>query len=957
MSTPGNGSAIAHRGSSSSKKTPDPKAVLLDPKSLEKKSKKGGGGGSRTPSARSSAASDRSKISLKDIAVDTSRPPKADAGQLCEGSLVCVYGLQTRTEYNGYIGTLLRQDENSGRWEVVMEDGTGLLLTSANFRFVSKKDPITKASMQDDKLQGLIEEAITESQRELLSTVKTKLEEIYMDVEYHVKSQEERRKRTLAGESSDDGDFMDDDEQCPMAKATSAAEAKQRLQAKKAKCSDTLNGKAKQSSVTCGLVLKGHKGTSRRTDYTGAVGADNMLPASDSPGKALFADANDMKDRVRAALSKKPYNVCDFYYDTGVPQMIARSNAFENTTLVVIALNALWIAIDTDNNDADVLIQADPIFQVGENLFCAYFFFEWLMRFLSFKVKRDGLKDGWFVFDSVLVLFMVMETWVMTLTLHFAGTRAAGARDASLLRLFRLLRLTRMARMVRLLRSVPELMILIKAIVVAFRSVFFTICLLMIIIYVFAIAFVQLTENTKVGKTWFNGVLPAMSNLLLAGNLPDHAPMVQEVAEGGWHWGVIIMAFIFLAPLTVMGMLAGVLVEVVSVVSAVERESMVVQYVSEELRKLLSLSDDQDGTTRISRGDFQEVLLRPDAARMLTSVGIDVIGLAEFCDFLFKDSEEITFSSFMELVLQLRGTNGATVKDMVDMRKFFRQEITDTILSAMMDLEDVIVRVERAVINTPERQCDLMRKQNLGQGMQKHQLTDVMKMIMARGGSPFGKAPEKPPETEKEKATMEAAQAQGMTANMGRMLSQKAKLAKEKVAATTEESKEAKLVQVPKHAKGTQTEVKGVDAPAQTKISGNIKPMKAQQEAETQTVELRPPSEDEAPVTNAKVPKGKEDLLELYTPEHLERQEQDKAKYQAKRKEKLQEFQAEGGKVNIASDGVSVKDPIESRKDKSDKKLAVKKKAKKNEGTAEGNEAVANETGNDGGEAEPSAAA
>ena len=45
-------------------------------------------------------------------------------------------------------------------------------------------------------------------------------------------------------------------------------------------------------------------------------------------------------------------------------------------------------------------------------------------------------------------------------------------------RLVRLLRLTRMARMARLLRAMPELLVLIKGMVVAMRSVFFTLCLL-----------------------------------------------------------------------------------------------------------------------------------------------------------------------------------------------------------------------------------------------------------------------------------------------------------------------------------------------------------------------------------------------------------------------------------------------------------------------------------------------
>merc|ERR1712151_393897 len=102
--------------------------------------------------------------------------------------------------------------------------------------------------------------------------------------------------------------------------------------------------------------------------------------------------------------------------------------------------------------------------------------------------------------------------------------------NSSLLRMVRLLRLTRMARMARLLRAMPELMILVKAIFVAFRSVFFTLLLLSVMIYVFAIAFVQLSDGTVVEEKYFPGVIQAMTNLLLWGNMPDHAYFIKEVS-------------------------------------------------------------------------------------------------------------------------------------------------------------------------------------------------------------------------------------------------------------------------------------------------------------------------------------------------------------------------------------------------------------------------------------------
>merc|ERR1712080_225849 len=118
---------------------------------------------------------------------------------------------------------------------------------------------------------------------------------------------------------------------------------------------------------------------------------------------------------------------------------------------------------------------------------------------------------------------MVFETWLLSIAfLLMAGHGTGGGLgNASILRLVRLLRLTRMARMVRLLRALPELMVLVKGISVATRSVFFTLVLLLIFIYVFAIAFTQLAQETVLEEPYFSSVLASMSTLLLRGTLPD----------------------------------------------------------------------------------------------------------------------------------------------------------------------------------------------------------------------------------------------------------------------------------------------------------------------------------------------------------------------------------------------------------------------------------------------------
>lgn len=411
--------------------------------------------------------------------------------------------------------------------------------------------------------------------------------------------------------------------------------------------------------------------------------------------KAVFADAAAMKEKLRVAMAKPPYDVRNFYHETGVMQKIARSSIFDNVTLSVIAFNALWIAIDTDHNGADILLNADTVFVVMETCFATYFFGEWFIRFCSFKKKTDGLRDAWFVFDSALVSLMVGETGLMNcIVLIMGGGSSSGLGNASILRLFRLLRLSRMARMARLLRAMPELMVLIKGMVVAMRSVFFTLCLLAGIIYVFGIMFVQLLKGTPNGDNYFPTVPDAMNSLLLDGTLPDQAQIINDVGDEGWVYRFLVLFYILLASLTVMNMLVGVLCEVVSVVSAVEKESLLVNYVKGTLLHMLQTSGlDADGDHQIARNEFEALLQNPGAAKALQEVGVDVIGLVDFTDFIFKDGKQLSFPDFMDMVLQLRGSNTATVKDLVDLRKVVMSEIEKTTGKTTQVVSDILVAI------------------------------------------------------------------------------------------------------------------------------------------------------------------------------------------------------------------------------------------------------------------------
>lgn len=394
----------------------------------------------------------------------------------------------------------------------------------------------------------------------------------------------------------------------------------------------------------------------------------------------FFVDADAMKQAVRMQLLKPLYNVSDLYHESGFFRWLATNKYFESLTLGVITFNALWISIDTDNNKTTVLLDAEPVFIVMENLFCAYFFFEWFVRYMAFKRKRNGLKDTWFMFDSALVFMMVTETWILTAIILIAGGSGLGGAlgNAAVLRLLRLLRLSRLAKM---LRSMPELMILIKGMVAASRSLFFTMCLLFVLIYIFAIAFTQLCAGTGTVAElqYFTTINKSMYTLLVHGTLLDSLTTVSgDIAIGNPVIFVVFYCFVCMSALMVMNMLIGVLCEVVSAVAATEKEEMMVNYVKVKMTDTIKCID-QDGDFRISKHEFAEIMQSPMACATLEEVGVDPVGLVDFVDFIFDDGDggdkELDFSHFITVILEMRGSNIATVTDMMNLTKCFRADM------------------------------------------------------------------------------------------------------------------------------------------------------------------------------------------------------------------------------------------------------------------------------------------
>merc|ERR1719161_1563146 len=146
--------------------------------------------------------------------------------------------------------------------------------------------------------------------------------------------------------------------------------------------------------------------------------------------------------------------------------------------------------------------------------------------------------------------------------------------------------------MMRVLRKCPELLRLLKGIGAGVRSVYSTICLLVIFMYVFAIVFMQQSANNEALQEYFGTIGLSFTSLLMHGALVDNISEVFNVIlDASPFLAALLLIFILFAHFTILNLLIGVLCEVIAAVSVHEKTEMTVQYAKDNLLGVLKVSD------------------------------------------------------------------------------------------------------------------------------------------------------------------------------------------------------------------------------------------------------------------------------------------------------------------------------------------------------------------------------
>jgi len=344
------------------------------------------------------------------------------------------------------------------------------------------------------------------------------------------------------------------------------------------------------------------------------------------------------------------------------------STRFDNLIGGLIILNAITIGLQTDYAATNLTDDFPASFQTVERIFLVCFAMELMLRIYVQKVRffceRKSL--AWNYFDTVIVTAQVTEE---VLTLVTTSTSDTKADQFQILRILRLLRIVRILRVVRVLHLISELRTIVSSIMGSFKSLAWTVVLLLLMIYIVSVYFTQTISDYLIEKQTGGVAFDADDAHLLYffGSLSRTILSLWQAMSGGADWdsmagplieqvgavtGILFAAYIAFALLALMNVVTGVFVQT-ALQSAKDEEDA---FLVDQVLKLFDMAGDVKDKATISMGQIEDRLADPLVAAEWRSINVQPAEAQYLFSLLdIEETGEISFQEFLSGCLRLHG--------------------------------------------------------------------------------------------------------------------------------------------------------------------------------------------------------------------------------------------------------------------------------------------------------------
>ncbi len=216
---------------------------------------------------------------------------------------------------------------------------------------------------------------------------------------------------------------------------------------------------------------------------------------------------------------------------------IDSSKIFQGIIIAVILLSALLIGVKTH----DLPTHFVAVLALLDLAITIFFVIEIVIRYLASPKKKKFFHNGWNIFDTVIVIGSLIPTG------------GSGVLLARLLRVFRVLRLVSM---------VPELRLLINALLKAIPRMGYIALLMFVIFYIYAAIGSMFFH--QINEVLWGDVSISMLTLFRVATFEDWTDVMYEtMAVHPLSW-IYYLSFIFLTAFVFLNMMVGTVLEIMS---------------------------------------------------------------------------------------------------------------------------------------------------------------------------------------------------------------------------------------------------------------------------------------------------------------------------------------------------------------------------------------------------------
>jgi len=389
-----------------------------------------------------------------------------------------------------------------------------------------------------------------------------------------------------------------------------------------------------------------------------------------------FYDAQRRKEMKKTRLYP---NVTPETFKDKVADVITNP-IFEMSMMFFCLMSAVVVGIEVNWFASNITATSPPLaLTVINHTVSVIFSVELAMKFYVLQLRFFRVDVVWHSLDVLVVSTGLVELTIDLVNLATCENCSESGLDLGILRALRIARAVRLARLARLVQYIRELRRLIISVMATLKSVFWTIVLLALIIYTFAVIFQQAVNdyeqsllqgnttvvNPETDKTekYFPGLLRTSLTLL-------------QTATGGLSWievesalsnistllvAIFLLYFSFIY-FAVLNVVTGVFCS-----TAIENASQDAEaQIDEHVRKSKDYGDrllkvfkaiDTDNTGTIGILEFEEMWEDPALQALLSVLGISQSKAWKLFEIMDEDdSGEISADEFVSTCFKLQGS-------------------------------------------------------------------------------------------------------------------------------------------------------------------------------------------------------------------------------------------------------------------------------------------------------------